>query len=394
MSNEALLSAPDVHRTTANGHEIILIGTAHISQESVDTVIRSIELERPDTVCIELDAQRYAHLMERNRWEKLNIIQVVKQGQVPFLMANLALASFQKRMGLHTGVKPGEELASAAHKAHELGLGVELVDRDIRTTLLRAWRKTGFWKKMNLVATLFAGLFETTELDEKQLSELRQSDSLSAMLKEMGELLPAAKTILVDERDRWMAHYIAKAPGEKIIAVVGAAHVPGILHHLQHPETEAVIAPLGQIPPKPRYSKWLPWLIPAFVACLFVFGFFFADRSRLYDAATAWILANGSLSALGALLAGAHPLTTLSAFIAAPLTSLNPTIGAGFVTGLVQAYVSPPTVKDMERVADDVVEWRGWWKNRLTRVLLVFFLSSLGSSIGTFVAFGWLKELL
>lgn len=384
----------DIHHIQDGSREFILIGTAHISRESVDTVTCTIEKEQPDCVCVELDEQRYQALRDRNRWEKLNIIQIVKNGQVPFLMANLALASFQKRMGLQTGVKPGEELAAAAQTAEEHNIKVVLVDRNIRTTLLRAWRKTGLWKKMNLVATLIAGMFENTELDEQELANLRQSDNLSAMLEEMGDLLPAAKTILVDERDAWMSYYIQQAPGDKIIAVVGAAHIPGIKRCLQQPVSASEIEEMGIVPPKPTISKVLPWLIPGIVLAMFGIGFFFGDRSRLLDAATAWVVANGTLSALGAIIAFGHPLTIISAFVAAPLTSLNPTIGAGMVTGLVQSFVAPPTVKDMESVADDIATLSGWWHNRVTRVLLVFFLSSLGSAIGTFVAFSWLKDLL
>jgi pheromone shutdown-related protein TraB len=210
----------------------------------------------------------------------------------------------------------------------------------------------------------------------------------------MGEILPAAKTILVDERDKWMAHHIQQANGAKVIAVVGAAHIPGIKRCLDQQLTPEELLEMGSIPPKPTISKIIPWLIPALVIALFIFGFFFGDRSRLLEAAGAWVIANGSLSAIGALIACGHPLTIVSAFIAAPLTSLNPTIGAGFVTAFVQAFIAPPTVRDMEHVADDIATVAGWWHNRVTRVLLVFFFSSLGSAIGTFVAFGWLKDLL
>ena len=384
----------DIHRIQDNNREIILIGTAHISRESVDTVTAAVISEQPDCVCVELDQQRYESLKDRNRWKKLNIIQIVKTGQVPFLMANLALASFQKRMGLQTGVKPGEELAAAATTAENHNISIELVDRNIRITLLRAWRKTGLWKKINLFATLVAGIFENTELDEEELAKLRQTDNLSAMLEEMGEILPAAKSILVDERDAWMAYHIQQASGNKILAVVGAAHIPGIIKRLQNPATAQEIDDMGTIPEKSTLSKFLPWIIPAIVVAMFIVGFFFGDRDRFIDAAGAWIIANGTLSALGAMIAGGHPLTIISAFIAAPITSLNPTIGAGFVTGLVQAFIAPPTVEDMENVGEDIAAVRGWWKNRVTRVLLVFFLSSLGSAIGTFVAFGWLKDLL
>ncbi len=379
---------------TIDGRQIILIGTAHISQESVDTVILSIEEHQPDTVCVELDEQRYQSLINQKGWESLNIKDVIKKGQMPFLLTNLALSSYQKKMGLQTGVKPGAELAAAAKTAEERGMQVELVDRNIRTTLLRTWRKAGFWNKMKVMAALLGSLFEKQELDEAQLAELRSGDTLSQMLEEMGKLLPSVKTILVDERDTYMAYHIRNAPGEKIIAVVGAAHLPGIIRTLSEEISAETIAEISTVPPKTTFSKIVPWLIPAIVIALFIGGFFFGDHQKLADAAVAWVLANGLLSALGALIAFGHPLTIISAFVAAPITSLNPTIGAGFVTAFVQAFVAPPTVRDMEKVGDDLTTLKGWWRNRLARIMLVFFFSSLGSAAGTFIALGWLKDLL
>lgn len=213
----------------------------------------------------------------------------------------------------------------------------------------------------------------------------------------MSQILPSVKQILVDERDTYMAYHIRNAPGEKVLAVIGAAHMPGIIRHLQGEEISPpeTISEISTIPPKSTFSKMIPWLIPAIVFALFIGGgFFFGNREQLAHAATAWILANGIFSALGTIIALGHPITIVTAFIAAPLTSLNPTIGAGFVTGLVQSLVAAPTVRDMEHVGEDLVTVKGWWQNRLARVLLVFLFSSIGSSIGTFVALGWLKDLL
>ncbi len=383
----------DIHRVTIDNREFVLVGTAHISQDSVETVKAVILDENPDTVCIELDELRHQALRNPRHWESLNLVQILKQGQTPFLLANLALASFQKRMGLQTGVKPGAELAAAAVAAEELGKDVRLVDREIRTTLLRAWRKASLWKKMTLLSTLMASMFDSQQLNEEELAKLRQSDTLSAMLDEMAEILPTVKKILVDERDTYMAHHISQAPGKKIVAIVGAAHMPGILKKLGQTFSSAEIDELSVIPEKTALSKALPWLIPAIVVGLFIAGFLAGDTQQLADAAVAWILANGVLSALGALIALGHPLTILAAFVAAPITSLNPTIGAGFVTGMVQVLVAPPQVKDMEHVSEDITRVSGWWRNRLTRVLLVFVLSSIGSAIGTLVAFTWLKDL-
>lgn len=386
-------SNSDIHRVEIEGKEIILVGTAHISQDSVDTVQRIIEEELPDTVCVELDRQRLQALRDKNRWESLNLIQVIKAGQAPFLLANLALAAFQKRMGLQTGVKPGAELSAAAEAAEQRGLRVELVDREIRTTLLRAWRKTGFWKRMHLVSTLIAGLFENQKLDEAELARLRQSDTLSAMLDEMGTILPSIKTILVDERDLYMAHQIRNASGPKIVAVVGAAHIPGILRLLPQETPQQTIDEISTIPEKKRISKAFSWLIPGLVIVLLIGGFFFGDPQAFSEAAIGYILATGLLSALGTALALGHPLTVVAAFLAAPITILHPAIGIGMVTGPVQAYLVAPTVKDMERVSDDLANLRGWWGNRLTRVLLVFLFSSFGAIFGALVAFNWLKDL-
>ncbi|MFK5927808.1 MAG: TraB/GumN family protein [Desulfuromusa sp.] len=381
-------------RLQIDDKEIVLVGTAHISQDSVDTVIRTIDEVVPDTVCVELDTQRYQSLINKKGWESLNLKELIKKKQIPFLLTNLALSSYQKRMGLHTGVKPGAELAAAAQTAKERGMEVELIDRNIRTTLLRVWRKTGLWNKMKVMASLFGSLFEKQELDEEELAKLRESDTLSSMLDEMGKLLPSVKQILVDERDTYMAYHIRNAPGEKILAVVGAAHLPGITQLLQGDEiSPETISEISIVPPKTTFSKLIPWLIPGIVVVLFIGGFFFGNRDQLANAATAWVLANGLFSALGALLALGHPVTILSAFVAAPITSLNPTIGAGFVTGLVQSFVAAPTVRDMEHVGEDLMTFKGWWQNRLARVLLVFLFSSIGSSIGTFVALGWLKNL-
>ena len=392
---ESTPPSSDYTHLQVDDKEIILVGTAHISQDSVDTVIRTIDELLPDTVCVELDTQRYQSLINKKGWESLNLKELIKKKQVPFLLTNLALSSYQKRMGLQTGVKPGAELAAAAQTAEERGMEVELVDRNIRTTLLRVWRKTGLWNKMKVVASLFGSLFEKQELNEEELSKLRESDTLSSMLDEMGKLLPSVKQILVDERDTYMAYHIRNAPGEKVLAVVGAAHLPGITRLLQGDEIDPeIISDISIVPPKTTFSKIIPWLIPGIVVALFLGGFFFGNRDQLAEAATAWVLANGLFSALGALLALGHPVTVLSAFVAAPITSLNPTIGAGFVTGLVQSFVAAPTVRDMEHVGEDLMTFKGWWQNRLARVLLVFLFSSIGSSIGTFVALGWLKDLL
>lgn len=385
-------SSAELPRIFLPGREIILIGTAHVSQESVDLVLQTIASEGPDRVCVELDSQRYQALKDDSRWQSLNLVQAIRSGQGSFLLANLALVSFQKRMGMQTGVRPGAELLAAASAAEERGIALSLVDRNIRTTLLRAWRLTGFGKRMNILAALLAGLFDSTKIDEAELARLRQSDALTGMIEEMGSALPSVKAILIDERDLYMAHNIRGAAGSKIVAVVGAAHLPGILRHFDNDAVDD-ISDLEIIPEPSFLARALAWLIPGLIVVVFIAGFFFGDKARLMDAALAWILATGSLSALGAVLALGHPLTILTAFVAAPITTLHPALGVGFFTGLTQAWIVPPTVRDLEHVSDDVVTMRGWWQNRVTRVLLVFFFSSLGASAGLFLALRWLSKV-
>lgn len=385
-------STAELPRIFLPGREIILIGTAHVSQESVDMVRQVIAEEAPDRVCVELDSQRYEALKDDSRWQSLNLVQAIRSGQGSFLLANLALVSFQKRMGLQTGVRPGAELMAAANDAEERGIALSLVDRNIRTTLLRAWRLTGFWKRMNILAALLAGLFDNTKIDEAELARLRQTDALTGMIEEMGSALPSVKEILIDERDRYMAHNIRCASGSKVVAVVGAAHLPGILRHFDNDALDE-ISDLDRIPEPGPIARASSWLIPGIIVAIFVAGFFIGDKGRLMDAAVAWILATGSLSALGTALALGHPLTILTAFVAAPITTLHPALGVGFFTGLSQAWIVPPTVRDLETVSDDVVTFKGWWGNRVTRVLLVFFFSSLGASAGLFLALHWLSKV-
>ena len=245
-----------------------------------------------------------------------------------------------------------------------------------------------------LMATMLASAFESEEIDEKTLADLKSRDTLSAVMDELGKELPSIKTILIDERDEYMASGILSSSGASIVAVVGAGHVPGLTKIISGDKPPQDVTALDVIPPKSLVSKAIPWLIPAIVVGLFIAGFFFADPTKIKDAALAWVLANGILSSAGAILAFGHPLTILSAFIAAPITSLNPTIGAGMVTGVVQAWAGKPSVKDIEEMWEDLSHWKGWWRNRVSRVLLVFLFSSWGSAIGTFLAFKWLKDLI
>jgi pheromone shutdown-related protein TraB len=389
MENESA----DISRVNVGDREIVIIGTAHISQRSVDLVRETIEAEAPDCVCVEIDEQRYEAMVNPRAWESLNLIDVMKRKQTTFLIARLALTAFQKRMSSYTGVKPGAEMLAAVECAEEREIPIVLADRDIRTTLLRAWRTTPFWKRSQIAVMLVLGLTERSEVNEDELEKLREERNISNALDEMGSVLPEVKSVLVDERDLFMADQFLNAPGQKVVAVVGAAHKPGIMKHLRDGIIKDDVEKTTYVPEKSMVSKALPWIIPAIVVALFVLGGIYGDHDKLKDAALAWLVVNGALAGLGALVALAHPLTIIAAVLSAPFTSLNPAVGVGMVAGLVQTIMAAPTMRDMEHVAEDIVDWKGYWKNRLTRVLMVFVFTNLGSTLGTFIAFKWLSDL-
>ena len=376
----------DVHIININEREFIIVGTAHISRQSADLVKEVITNEKPDTVCVELDEKRFKALSEKNRWENLDIKTIIKEKQLSTLLINLVLASYQKKLGEKLGVAPGTELLEAANTAKELNLPIELCDREVRITLRRSWNSMTFWQKIKFLTSGLAGLFEKQELTEEKLAELRSKDVLSEMMEELGKAMPVLKRVLIDERDSYLAEKMKRAGGKKIVSVVGAGHVNGILSHLKN-EKPIDLTEIEQIPPSKPIAKIIGWGIPAvIVGSIFYIGYA-KGFSEAGNNAIFWILANGIPSAIGAIIALAHPITIITAFIAAPITSLSPLIGAGYVAAFVQAYFKPPVVKEFQNVMSDFNHFTKWWKNRLLRVFLVFVLTSLGSVLGTYVGF-------
>ncbi|HIP81982.1 MAG TPA: TraB/GumN family protein [Desulfocapsa sulfexigens] len=374
----------DVHTLSHEGKTILLIGTAHISQESVDLVEQVISREQPDCVCLELDEKRYTSLTQKKKWQSLDLKQIIKDKQLSTLMVNLLMASYQKKLGGQLSVKPGAELLAAANTATANGIPIVLCDRDVRITLRRAWKSTSFFKKGYLLATLFASLFDSTEISEEKLAEMKKQDILSELMDEMGTALPDVKKVLIDERDIYLSEKIKEATGERLVAVVGAGHVGGIKAVFQQ-DRSADIDKITKIPPVSKTLKTLGWSIPlliigSIVAIGMQKGMADAGANLLY-----WILANGIPSAIGGMLAFANPLTVIGAFLAAPVTSLTPVIGAGYVAAFIQVMRTPPVVKEFETVGDDMGTVKGWWKNKLLRVFLVFLFTGFGSSIGTYV---------
>ncbi len=374
----------DVKTLTIGNREFIIIGTAHISQESTDLVKKVIEQEQPDRVCVELDQARYKALSEERKWEALDLKEIIRRKQLTTLLVNLVLASYQKKLGQKLGVMPGAELLEATRVADSLDIPVALCDRDVRITLRRAWRSMSFWEKLKLLTSGLVGILEPQEISEEMLTELRQKDVLSELMAQLGEAMPVLKTVLLDERDTYIAQKTRQAEGQKIVVVVGAGHVAGICQALNEKQ-ERDLSEIEQIPPSSSVAKWVGWGIPAIIIGAIIYigvgqGLEAAQENVVY-----WILANSIPSAIGAILALAHPLTIVAAFVSAPLTSLTPVIGAGYVSAFVQAYFQPPVVKELQTVSEDIGHLTKWWQNKLLRIFLVFILTSLGSLIGTYV---------
>jgi len=374
----------DVVVVERDGRTFILVGTAHVSRESADLVRAVIARERPDRVCVELDPQRYEALARRNHWENLDLRQVIRNRQLATLLVNLLLASYQKKLGGKLGVQPGAELLGAVEVADELGIPHELCDRNIRTTLLRAWRSMGLFQKWKLLSAILAGVFTESELTEDDLRRLRDQDVLSEMMEEMSGLMPGLKRVLIDERDAYMAESIRACEGRRIVAVVGAGHLPGIRRALEN-GSAVPIAELDVIPPASPVGAWIGWGVPAAIIAAIAWIGVSKGAGVAGDNVQFWILANGIPSAAGAIFALGHPFTIAAAFLAAPITSLTPVIGAGYVTAAVQAWVQPPYVRDFQTLSEDAARFPRWWSNRLLKVMLAFVLPSLGSIAGTWI---------
>jgi pheromone shutdown-related protein TraB len=282
-------------------------------------------------------------------------------------------------------------MIAAIESAESVGAQIHLADRDIRTTLSRTWRVMGLWSKLKLIFQLMLSLGQLDEIKEEDIEQMKQQDVLETLLTEVGKSLPEIKSILIDERDQYLVEKIRTAPGDKIVAVVGAGHIPGIQKHWQN---DINIHALETLPPKSKTVDILKWLIPAAIIGLFLAGFFYGGKKAGTDMIVWWILANGILAGIGAVIALAHPATILSSILAAPLTSLNPMIAAGWVSGLVEAFSRKPKVRDLETLPDDILSVRGFWKNNVTRILLVVVFTNLGSSLGTFIAFPFIVKVL
>lgn len=379
------------------GKEIILVGTAHISRDSVDEVRRIIEESSPDHVCVEIDQTRYKTMTEGQNWENMKIDRVLKERKGFLLLANLVLSSFQKKMGKNLGVTPGEDMKEAVEAAKDAGIPFSFADREVQVTLKRAWSKSSFWNKNKMLAAMISSVFSKEELSKDDIEKLKEKSALQDMMEELASYLPSVKEVLIDERDRFLATNIFKAPGEKVVAVIGAGHAKGIISWLEKLDNKEIpdsLDDINTLPPPSKYKRFLPWIIPAAIAVLLGIGFYKSGWNKGFEMFFYWFMVNGVLSALGALAALAHPLTIILSFLAAPFTSLNPTIGVGIVTGLFEGYIRRPRVIDFENLPEDILTLKGFYRNRFIHALVVFFLSSVGSAVGTFIAFPFLLSLI
>jgi pheromone shutdown-related protein TraB len=362
--------------------EIILIATAHVSKESAELVKRVILEERPDSVCIELDEDRFQNMQNPEAWEKTDLVKVIKAKRVGFLIANLVLGSYQKKMAKKLNVTVGGEMKQGIESAGEVGATLILADRSIQTTFLRIWRKLTFWEKMKLLVSLLLSIDDDTDITEQDLQNMLQQDMLESIAAEVRSEFPQIGEILIGERDQFLAAKIRNAPGKKVVAVLGGAHVPGVKEEIFKTRD---IESISTVPPAGKFSKLAGWIIPAAIIILLAFAFLSDVQTGLQQLST-WVLWTGTLAALFTALSLGHPLSIITSFVAAPFTTLNPVLACGWITGLVEATIKKPTVRDVQNVSQDIYRVKGIYQNRLLRTLLIIVMTNLGASLGTFIA--------
>ncbi|WP_456418052.1 TraB/GumN family protein [Thiolapillus sp.] len=388
---------PDTHsqepieELNIEGSKLTLLGTAHVSRTSAEMVEQLIESNAYDAVAVELCPSRYNAILSPDSLAKMNLMEVFRSGKASMVIANLAMGAYQQRIAEHFGIEPGAEQRKAIELAQKHHLPVLLIDREIGVTLKRTAGNLPWWKRWTLFTGLLLSLISREEVEEEEIEKLKEGDMLETTFAEFAHDREDLYIPLIDERDTYMAARLTQEIKEKghedILAVVGAGHLKGISNKLRQgiADPAACVEELDRLPEPSRWPKIVPWII---VALVFLgFGIGFSRSPELgWQLVWSWVLINGSLSAAGAALAGAHPLTVITAFIAAPITSLNPTIGAGMVTAAAELWLRKPTVKDFERLRHDTTHWTGWWKNRVSRTLLVFLFSTIGSAAGTYIA--------
>ena len=388
---EDILHDQPVRHITRDGVDYTLLGTAHVSRASAEAVKEMASSGEYDIVSVELCQARYDALTAERKWTDLDLYKIIREGKAGLVMANLALSAYQRRIAEQFGIEPGAEMRAATVAASERNIPLQLVDRDLATTLRRSYASVPWYKRIYLMAGLALGMISSDEIDEEAIEKLKEGDILESTFTEFAEQSPELYEALIAERDRFMAARLreenVESGGKKVLVVIGAGHMEGLARHLESGDADPITErrQLEAMPPKSRWPRAIPWAIMLLVITGFVIGFSRSPELG-WQLVIIWVAINGGLAALGALIARGHPLTVLSAVVAAPLTSLNPTIAAGMVTGLVESWLRKPRVSDLENLRFDITTLKGWFRNPATRILLVFFLSNLGSAIGTWVA--------
>jgi pheromone shutdown-related protein TraB len=378
---------------------IILIGTAHISEESVLEVRNAIETYKPDIVAVELCQRRYDSITKKDKWENTPVTALIKSNNAYFMLAQTFLSSIQRKLGEEYGVEPGSEMIAAMQEAEKYHLTVALVDRDITVTLKRAWKMMGIREKFRVVWEFLKAMigYDEEELEELDLKELMKQDVLSQMMEEFSKIAPSAAKVLISERDQYIAQKIYEESQKgKVVAVVGAGHINGIKKHLENQQLNANLQELEQIPKK-RFNlvKVVEIAIPVIffgVIGWIIYSTGINPWNKIKDIFLIWFLVHGILSGVGVAIARGHPLSILTAFVAAPFTSLEPFFAPGWFAGLVEAKLRKPLVKDFQELSK-IESVRGFLRNKVIRLLMVVALGNLGSIIGTIIALPWILSL-
>lgn len=380
-----------IERLRRGGTEFVLLGTAHVSRTSAEAVRSMLEDEHFDAVAVELCESRYRSIRDPEAFRDLDLYRVIREGKAGLVAANLALSAFQKRLAEQFGIEPGAEMKAAIHGAEERGLPLWLVDREVGVTLKRAYRSVGFFSRLGIIGGLAASLLSHEEVSEAEVEKLKQGDLLGSMFSEFARESPPLYEALIGERDRYMAARLrsetANLPASRILVVIGAGHLAGVARELdsQTGIPNPICERLSEVPAPPRWPKWLAAGVLAAIAAAIAFAFSRGTHLGA-EALRDWIVFTGAFAALGALAGGGHPLSILAAFVAAPLKPFRPGIPAGAVSAGAELWLHRPRVGDFDTLRDDVVRWRGWWKNRVSRILLVFLLTNLGTIVGEYVA--------
>jgi len=385
-ADDTLFAGQPVRIVERDGVRYTLLGTAHVSQASVEAVERAIESGRFDAVAVELDAQRLQALTDPDALAKLDLVEVIRKGRVALFAANLALAAYQRRLAEQLEMEPGAELKRAVTLANERNLPVHLIDREVGLTFRRASQRLGFFGKIKLVMGLGAGLFASEEVGEDEIEKLKQGDMLEASFGEFASESPALYETIIGERDRYMATRLREVhdPAQReVLAVVGAGHLAGLARYLET-DTDAP-GPLRESledVPKKRNIPWITLAILAIVLTGIGVGFYRGGLGVGSELLAVWAMYTGGLAGLGCLLAGSHPLSILTAIVVAPFKPFRLSIPTGAFSALVEARLRKPAYEDFLKLRDDAQSVKGWYRNRVTRVVLTFMLTNLGSMLG------------